>query len=200
MPARRRSFVLSPASTSGKRAQLLFSARASFELASRIRQPGGAPLGEVFSFLSGLYFRGKLSYARRFTAAGDPIHVITSDRGLVSVDAPVTLDDLRAMSAGAIDHEHDPYRTPLLRDADLLRRSLGGDAEVVLLGSIATEKYVAVLSEVLGSQLVFPVDFVGRGDMSRGGLMLRAASEGRELPYIPATNAVRRGPRPGKLS
>ena len=29
---------------------------------------GGAPIGEVFSFLSSLYFRGKLTYAQRFAA------------------------------------------------------------------------------------------------------------------------------------
>jgi hypothetical protein len=102
------------------------------------------------------------------------------------------------MSAGSIDHAHEPYRTPLVRDAKVLRTSLGPTGQVVLLGSIATEKYVAVLSGVFGSQLFFPLDFVGRGDMSRGGLMVRSVREGRELDYAPVLNAVRRGTRPGK--
>src|SRR5438270_1706544 len=62
----RRIFLLSPASCGGKRAALLFNERAEFTVARRIRSEEGAPLGEVFSFLSGLYFRGKLNYARAF--------------------------------------------------------------------------------------------------------------------------------------
>src|SRR5262249_32645808 len=69
----------------------------------------------------------------------------------------------------------------------------------VLLGSIASDKYVELLLEILGQRLLFPVDFVGRGDMSRGGLMLRAARSGTELPYGPVQGAVRRGPRPPRL-
>ena len=60
-----RVFLLSPASTAGKRCQQLLSKRAEFELAVRLRLEG-ASLGEVFSFLSALYFRGKLTYARAF--------------------------------------------------------------------------------------------------------------------------------------
>jgi hypothetical protein len=70
---------------------------------------------------------------------------------------------------------------------------------VVLLGSIATGKYVDTLIESLGPRLLFPSDFVGRGDMSRGGLLLRSAREGRELDYIPVAGALRRGKRPPKL-
>jgi hypothetical protein len=197
MDAPARAFLLSPASTAGKRAQLLLNQAATFDLAMRVRA-AGAPLGEVFSFLSGLYFRGKLGYARTFARPGGAVHVITSDRGLVSPEQSITVDDLRVMSAGSIDHAHEPYRTPLVRDAQLLLASLGPAGQVVLLGSIATEKYVAVLTEVFGNRLFFPVDFVGRGDMSRGGLMLRSVREGRELDYVQVTNAVRRGARPGK--
>ena len=193
-----RVFLLSPASTAGKRAQLLLNEKASFDLATRVRNATGAPLGEVFSFLSGLYFRGKLGYARTFARPAGAVQVITSDRGLVSPERSITVDDLRAMSAGSIDHGHEPYRTPLMRDAQALHMSLGRGGQVILLGSIATEKYVAVLSEVFGSQLFFPLDFVGRGDMSRGGLMLRSVREGRELDYARVMNAVRRGARPGK--
>jgi hypothetical protein len=53
-----RMFLLSPASTHGRRAQLLFRDAAAFPIATAVRSPGGAPLGDVFAFLSGLYFRG----------------------------------------------------------------------------------------------------------------------------------------------
>ena len=41
--------------------------------------------------------------------------------------------------------------------------------------------------------------FVGRGDMSRGGLLLRHASNGVELDYAPIAGAVLHGKRPPKL-
>src|SRR4051812_32540072 len=79
-------FILSPAHCGGKRASFLFNDRANFELARKLRTPAGATLGETFSFLSGLYFRGKLAYARRFaTSAGDDspgAWTITTNRGL----------------------------------------------------------------------------------------------------------------------
>jgi hypothetical protein len=70
---------------------------------------------------------------------------------------------------------------------------------VVLLGSIATGKYSELLAPVFGSRLVFPADFRGRGDMSRGGLLLRCVDEGRQLDYVALSGAIRRGPRPGRL-
>jgi bifunctional non-homologous end joining protein LigD len=192
-----RLFLLSPANASGKRAQMLVRPAASFDLAVRLRTVG-APIGEVFSFLSGLYFRGKLTYATRFAAAADAIRVITSDRGLVDPATMVMLGDLRAMSTGAIDHAHDPYRMPLARDV-----ALHADAvpmcDAILLGSVATDKYVAVLHPLFGDRLLFPAAFVGRGDMSRGGLMLRCAREGRELDYAAVMTTMRRGSRPARL-
>jgi hypothetical protein len=71
---------------------------------------------------------------------------------------------------------------------------------VVLLGSIASKKYVAVLGAVFGDRLLFPSDFVGRGDMSRGGLLLRAARAGAELAYEPVLGAQRHGKRPPRLA
>jgi hypothetical protein len=35
--------------------------------------------------------------------------------------------------------------------------------------------------------------------MSRGGLLLRCARAGTELPYVGVRDAVRRGPRPPRL-
>ncbi|HEV8123185.1 MAG TPA: hypothetical protein VGP80_03005 [Gemmatimonadales bacterium] len=195
-----RVFLLSPAWCGGKRAALLRREAAAFPLATRLRD-GGAPLGEVFSFLSGLYFRGKLAYARQFaqaTTRHPGLLIITPTRGLVEPDSPVTVGDLNEFASVNIDEDDARYSAPLQRD---LERLLAGDRtlEVVLLGSVATGKYVEVLTEGLGERLLFPVEFVGRGDMSRGGLMLRCAREGRELTYVPVAGAVRHGPRPPRL-
>jgi hypothetical protein len=197
-----RIFVLSPARCSGKRADLIFNDRAQFELAVRIRQAGGAPLGEVFSFLSGLYFRGKLAYATAFAkvpASSPRALVITPDRGLVDASHSVTLDDLRAFAAVPIDVKETRYTDPLKRDARHLASQLTGGGEVVLLGSIATPKYCEPLASALGDRLRFPSAFAGRGDMSRGGLLLRCIDEGRELDYVALDAAPRRGARPAKL-
>ena len=80
-----------------------------------------------------------------------------------------------------------------------MRERLAVDTRVILLGSIATDKYSSILGDILGEQLLFPAAFVGRGDMSRGGLMLRCVDEGSELEYIPLSSALRRGQRPARL-
>ena len=70
---------------------MLLNPRAEFPLAVRLREPDGAEIGEVFSFLSKLYFRGKLTYAHAFASVMrdvPPILVITADRGLVPPDPP----------------------------------------------------------------------------------------------------------------
>jgi hypothetical protein len=196
-----RVFLLSPARCSGVRCSQLLAPGAAFELAVRVRGPG-APLGEVMSFLSALYFRGKLSYARRFAAPPDGapgVLVITPGRGLLAPETSVTARALRAFGRVPIDAAERRYVAPLQRDALSLRARVGEDAEIVLLGSIATPKYVDVLLGAFGSALRFPSDFVGRGDMSRGGLLLRAARAGVELAYRPIDGAVRRGPRPARL-
>lgn len=200
-----RVFLLSPARTDGERAKLLFNPVAAFDLARRLHTPQGAPLGETFAFLSGLYFRGKMAYVDAFGApAGDvPASlVITSDRGLVSPQTLVNVDDLRAMAATPIDPAEPRYIEPLRRDIALLAEALrrSPSHEAVLLGSIATGKYVDPLLEAFGDRLKFPAEFVGRGDMSRGGLMLRAARSRAELEYVPLAGATRKGKRPAKLA
>ena len=198
----RRIFLVSPASCAGERARLLIRKEADFPLARRLREPGGAELGEVFSFLSGLYFRGKLAYARAFDRppAGVPgALVITPTRGMVPPRARVTAADLREFAAVSIDAREPRYRDPLAKGAAGLASLLGPGDEAVLLGSIATGKYVDVLGAALGARLLFPADFAGRGDMSRGGLLLRSAREGRELAYVPAASGARHGRRPPKL-
>ena len=198
-----RVFLLSPANLGGERATLLTSPRAAFPLATRLKSRRGAPLGEVMSFLSGLYFRGKLAYGLAFAAPPSPhcpgVMVITPNRGLRPPHTPVTLETLRAAGRVDIHQKNASYRRPLETTARVLARQIGADCEVVLLGSIASDKYTAVLGEVFGSRLRFPIDFVGRGDMSRGGLLLRCVAAGRELPYVPLAGAVRHGPRPPRL-
>jgi hypothetical protein len=197
-----RIFLLSPADCGGVRARMVLSPHASFDLARRVRTRGGAPLGEVFSFMSGLYFRGKLAYARAFASAPPGLSgvlVITTNKGLVEADTPVNAARLRAFGAGDIDEENAAYRRPLLRDARRIHRGAGESCEVVLLGSVASGKYVAILEQALHERLRFPQEFVGRGDMSRGGLMLRCVAERRELTYVPVTGGLRRGPRPPRL-
>lgn len=204
---RARIFLLSPANCGGRRAAQVLSPAATFELARRLQGPTGVPLGDLFSFISGLYFRGKLAYARRFAVApvgadGEAcpaVLVITPNAGLRAPDTPVTADAVRAFAGTAIDPASEAYRAPLEASARRLA-AVAADSEVVLLGSIASPKYVDVLLALFGERLLFPVDFVGRGDMSRGGLMLRSVASGTELPYGPVAGAVRRGVRPPRLA
>jgi hypothetical protein len=206
MTARHRIFLLSPANCAGVRARIVMSERASFPLALRLRTAEGAPIGDLFSFMSGLYFRGKVTYARTFASPPDPespisgagVFVITPTAGLRSADTLVTLDALRVFASVDVDAANPKYRRPLERSATAIAADLG-DCDVVLLGSIASSKYVEVLQGIFGERLMFPADFVGRGDMSRGGLLLRSVSAAQELEYIPVAGAVRRGQRPPKL-
>jgi len=203
-----RVFLLSPANCGGRRAKQILSDKAEFPLARRLRSPGGAPLGEVFAFMSGLYFRGKLAYARRFADPpdqGEPlvsggVLVITPSAGLRGADVAVTRDSIRGFAGEPIDLENERYLRPLERSARTLRAAVGDECEVVLLGSVASGKYVEVLQPVFGDRLLFPSSFVGRGDMSRGGLMLRCVETGLELDYVAIAGATRHGPRPPKLA
>lgn len=180
---------------------MLLGGRGQFELARRMSAGGEASLGEVFTFLSGLYFRGKLAYANAFARPDlARVLVITPTRGLVPASTPITLDDLREFAGIDIAEDDPRYRKPLERDLRRLVRQLTAQCEVVLLGSVATGKYVSVLLDLLGERIHFPAEFVGRGDMSRGGLLLRCAVDGTELRYIPVQGAVRKGKRPPKLT
>jgi hypothetical protein len=202
-----RIFLLSPANCGGQRARMVLAERAGFDLARRLRAPGGAPLGEVFSFMSGLYFRGKLAYARAFAAppaapaaaVAGGVLVIVPGAGLWPAERPLTLTELRAFARVAVSAANPRYRAPLVVAATDLAARIAADCEVVLLGSIASDKYVDALAPIFGDRLRFPLDFVGRGDMSRGGLLLRCVAAHRQLEYAPILGSVRRGARPPKL-
>ena len=189
-----RIFLLSPARCDGVRMMMLRRPAARFALALELRSVTGATLGDVFTFTSGLYFRGKLTYARSF----GPSWVITPGAGLVEPERRIRPRDLDAWAKVRVDVDDRRYRRPLERDASALAERLP-EAEVVLLGSIASKKYVDLLLDIFADRLLFPVDFVGRGDMSRGGLLLRSARAGTELPYGLVRGAVRHGPRPPRL-
>jgi hypothetical protein len=186
---------------------MVMSENAQFPLARQLRSDAGAPLGDVFAFVSGLYFRGKLAYARRFARPPDPVDpiiaggvlVITPNAGLRAADMAITVDSLRAFAGASIDLRNRAYRLPLEQAARTLLDAIGPDCDVVLLGSIASGKYVELLQPIFGERLMFPPAFVGRGDMSRGGLMLRCVTAGLELEYTPIAGAVRHGERPPKL-
>ena len=195
---------MSPAFSGGKRGQMVMRDAASFPLAQQLRTPEGAPLGDVFSFLSGLYFRGKLGYARAFARPPAGVArrrcVITPSDGLVLAGRRRVTLDAPARASRAARHRRSTdarYRRPLVRDA----RGSGRGAGPGVRGRAAGQRghrqvrgRAARQSSASGS--CFPTDFVGRGDMSRGGLLLRARHGRRELDYGPVAGAVRHGPAP----
>jgi hypothetical protein len=180
--------LLSPAKLSGKRGRMLFNPEAEFSVARELRCTAGAQLAEVFSFVSGLYFRGKVAYAREFARTNNGLPaawVISAGGGLCTLDERVTLERLRGWAEVSIHEENPHFTAPLYRHAAALLEAHERSTRFVLLGSVASDKYVVPLLEIFGEQLLYPKEFAGRGDMSRGSLMLRAVSERRELEYEP---------------
>jgi hypothetical protein len=187
-----RVYLLSPAHAGGKRAALLFNSNAKFELAQRLRTIG-VPIGELYSFMSPLYFRGKLTYATTFASA--PFRapgslVITPSRGLMRPQSIVKLGDVSELQNERLVAENPRYRDALERDLRTLSEAIGRSARVVLLGSIATRKYIPLLAEILGERVVVPRKFIGLGNMSRGALLLQCSRDGCELEYISASQAL----------
>lgn len=179
---------------------MLTRAGATFELARQV-QIGAATLGDVFTFCSGLYFRGKLTYACRFAAPprGVPgVQVITPTRGLVAHHTMVGTRDLAEFSEVAVDSA-EPRFTRALKTSALALAAVGS-CEVVLLGSVATGKYLDTLQPIFGDRLLFPAEFLGRGDMSRGALLLRSVVAGQELRYAPVPSPRARKARRPSLS
>ncbi len=168
------------------RGRLLRSPRARFALARRLRETG-LPIGEAYSFLSALYFRGKLAYARHFSGAAGAVHIITPGFGLVEPDWPLDLDRVRRIRTVGVDVRRRAYREPLAGQAAALAAE-----RVVLLGSLATGKYLDVLVPALGERLWYPALFLGMGDMKRGSVLLKAAASDRHLDYAPASRLPRK--------
>ena len=165
---------------------------------------GRAPprLAKSTPFISGLYFRGKMAYAEAFRAAPPGLPsalVIVPGAGLIRPETLVDTSQLRAIAEVPVAEGNPIYRGALLEAAKLLDQHSEGACSYVLLGSIASGKYTGPLLEIFGERLVFPADFVGRGDMSRGGLMLRRAVSRIELPYMRVQGALLHGVRPPRL-
>ena len=185
----KRIFFLSPAHSGGKRAAMLMSPRGTFQLARQV-QIGAASLGEVFAFCSGLYFKGKLAYARHFAKPPEGIsgvQIITPSRGVIAAETLIGGADLSEFAEVPVATDEPRFTGPLKRSVE----SIPGidSSEVILLGSVATGKYADTLLPLLGERLLFPVDFIGRGDMSRGSLLLRSVATNKELPYMPMVRA-----------
>jgi hypothetical protein len=181
----KRIFFLSPAHSGGKRAALLTRPEANFELARQV-QIGAASLGDVFAFCSGLYFRGKLAYARHFAGTSEGVsgvQIITPSRGLVPAETMIGSHDLFEFSRIPVDAKETRFTGPLMESVKAIPTF--DSCEVILLGSVATGKYTDALLPVLGERLLFPADFAGRGDMSRGALLLRSVAANQELHYVP---------------
>jgi hypothetical protein len=191
----KRIFFLSPAHSGGKRAAMLMRPGATFELARQV-QIGAASLGEVFAFCSGLYFRGKLAYACHFAGPSEGIpavQIITPSRGLVAAETLVGLRDLCEFAEVQVHPKEPRFTEPF--NHSLHSMTALDSFEVILLGSVATGKYIDTLLPVLGERLLFPADFAGRGDMSRGALLLRSVAADQELSYVPVSPAPRRSAR-----
>ena len=189
MAMSRRVFLLSPASTSGRRAKQLMSPRAQFPTAQRY-QAGEVMIAEAFAFMSALYFRGKIAYALHFGGA-DNSYVIAPGFGLVPPTWTLDEKRMKKMSRTDVDIKDRTYVKTLRDSAGKLEGSVD---EVVLLGSIASGKYVDILLPIFGDRLRFPHAFAGLGDMSRGGLMLRAVRANCELEYVTLDKPRHRGP------
>src|SRR5690606_653599 len=118
-----------------------------------------ATLGEVFTFCSGLYFRGKLAYARRFGVSSSEhkgAYVITPSRGLIPPDEWIGRDELSEFARVPVDPAEERYSTPLLESLNMFKNP---PVDIVLLGSVATGKYSEILLPVLGERLLIPADF-----------------------------------------
>ena len=200
-------FLLSPAQMNGARAKQLMSPRAQFAAAQSFRSEAGVTIAEAFSFMSCLYFRGKLAYANKFAApptgwVGTGIYVITPGFGLVPPDWSLNVTRMRRVQQTPVDPKSRAYREPLEDHAEALAKDIGRldtDACVVLLGSVATGKYVDLLWPIFQERLLYPRSFAGRGDMSRGALMLRAARSGEELDYDPIESMLFKHPARRRL-
>src|SRR5690349_18334498 len=113
-------FLLSPAFCGGRRAAILLNAKSQAVTALEFRS-GRMSLGRAFAFMSGLYFRGKLTYAERF---GEAL-VITPTRGLQPPSLPFNLALLREFAVGDVSLDNPAYRRALERDATALAESIG---------------------------------------------------------------------------
>ncbi len=149
--------------------------------------------------MSSLYFRGKARYAGAFGRAASGVktaYVMTAGGGLLPLEERVTLSRLRGWASIAVHEDNPHFAAPLVRSAAILRHAHDAHTRFVLLGSVASQKYTSPLLEVFGAGLLYPTDFEGRGDMSRGALLLAAVRQARELEYTPVSGRAERSVTP----
>ncbi len=176
-------FLLSPAYCGGRRAGYLLREGSTLPLAMRLAA-GTLTLGEAFSFMSGLYFRGKLGYAQAFGRHETPALVITPTRGLLPPETLVT----PASAARVRDVDVDADDRPLSRGRSIAACGRSRDRcrprrASSCWAALRPASTLTCSTRTFGERLHFPSDFVGRGDMSRGGLMLRCVAPGPSSTY-----------------
>lgn len=179
-------FILSPANTGGRRADSLLRGRSNHPVTRALDDPAGARIDDVFTYMSQLYFRGKRTYAETFAdpPQGEPgVLVILPGHGLKDVNTRITQADLRAIASVSVNWREPRYALPLKRDVERLHANLVGGDRVVFLGSVATDKYLAILVAGFAERLLIPVQFPGLGSMSRGSLLLTSVESRTELNY-----------------
>jgi hypothetical protein len=195
-PGRPKVFVISPATAHGPRALSLRRPDSHSTLARQLKEEG-VPLGDVFTFLSGLYFRGKLEYARAFAHPpgdeGGGVYIITMTDGLVSPDARISVQDLERYAL--CPEGTAAAMSTLEATARAVLKHIGSEGDVILLGSVGTGKYTNLLAPIFGERLLFPRDVLHIGQLARGALFLNRARERRELEYIPVAEIIRAGRR-----
>lgn len=194
-------FLLSPADVNGIRARHILRAGARNDLALRYRE-GCLAIEDAFAYMSALYFRGKLAYARAFATCGErpiePARVITAGYGLVPFGWLLDPERIRKLRRTEVSLDCRAYVQPLKKSCLELASHLTESDEVVLLGSVATGKYLEILLPIFGERLRFPRAFVGTGDMRRGSMMLHAARDGVELEYVDCSHVRSTAAPPGK--
>ena len=119
------------------------------------------PLGEVFTYLSALYFRGKLAYAQAYAAPppGCPgVWIITPTAGLVPHDVLIRLPKLRGFGRVPIHLKNRLYCSSLRRSARKLAGDIGPNCELILLGSIGTENISISSRRFSAAGCAFPLN------------------------------------------
>ncbi|MDQ6830305.1 MAG: hypothetical protein M3081_15720 [Gemmatimonadota bacterium] len=164
-------------------------------VAKRLRGEG-MPIGAVFRHLSGLYFNGKLAYARAFArppAHNEGVYILTLTDGLMTPDTLITAADLARFAKAEMGN--DAGRAELTRAVLELGEAMGDACDIVFLGSVATDKYTRMLEPALRERLLFPRELISRGQLARGALLLKCVLGELELDYEPLS-ALRAEPRP----
>ncbi|MEP6692288.1 MAG: hypothetical protein ABJD07_14095 [Gemmatimonadaceae bacterium] len=199
MPRRARIFILSPATAHGKKGRVLLEHPPRTPVAKELREHG-MPIGSVFRYLSGLYFNGKLAYARAFAqppaSMREGVYILTTTDGLVPAETRISTADLERFAGAELGNPAG--RAALDASARELARAMGNACDIVFLGSVAGDKYTGLLEPVFRDRLIFPRELLNRGQLARGALLLTCVIEERELDYAPVLT-LRAEPKPVKV-